>query len=285
MRLHRFPLVAALGLLLVLPAHAQSRARAARSPSAGAEPLAGVWTLIGRLDTDTEPTVARIVFRPDSTYVAYYSDSVLRRENFERTYFDTLPAIALAEGRWRVRASGTGWLLCVQPRGVIDAAPALVRRDECGALKRWNAKEGWNRLVWKPAQALVFFSHWQTLKAIRIPVLGGGDGRDASHVVGPDEAYYGFKVDKKVEQIAGTGSMRYPEALFSKGIEGEVVAQFVVDTLGRAEPATFKALKSSHQLFTAAVRDALPTMRFTPAEVGGRKVRQLIQQPFTFSLH
>ena len=28
----------------------------------------------------------------------------------------------------------------------------------------------------------------------------------------------------------------------------------------------------------------LPNMRFYPAEVGGKKVKQLVQQPFTFSL-
>ena len=32
------------------------------------------------------------------------------------------------------------------------------------------------------------------------------------------------------------------------------------------------------------MRDALPLMRFTPAEAGGGKVRQLVQQPFIFSL-
>ena len=47
---------------------------------------------------------------------------------------------------------------------------------------------------------------------------------------------------------------------------------------------SFKVLKSSHQLFTQAVKDALPMMLFRPAEVGGEKVRQLVQQPFTFSL-
>jgi protein TonB len=68
------------------------------------------------------------------------------------------------------------------------------------------------------------------------------------------------------------------------GIEGEVLAQFVVDTTGRAEAGTFKVLKSSHELFTVAVRNALPSMRFLTAEVGGRKVKQLVQQPFTFAI-
>jgi protein TonB len=66
-------------------------------------------------------------------------------------------------------------------------------------------------------------------------------------------------------------------------VEGEVLAQFVVDTTGHYEEGSFKVLKSSHELFTQAVRDALPQLRFNPAEAGGAKVRQLVQQPFTFS--
>jgi protein TonB len=63
-----------------------------------------------------------------------------------------------------------------------------------------------------------------------------------------------------------------------------VLAQFVVDTTGRAETNTFKVLKSDHDQFTQAVRNALPGMRFYPAEVGGRKVKQLVQQPFVFNI-
>ena len=65
---------------------------------------------------------------------------------------------------------------------------------------------------------------------------------------------------------------------------GEMISQFVVDADGRYEPGSFKVLKSSHELFTQAVKNALPNMRFYPAEVGGKKVKQLVQQPFTFSL-
>jgi protein TonB len=32
------------------------------------------------------------------------------------------------------------------------------------------------------------------------------------------------------------------------------------------------------------VRRALPQMRFLAAEVGGRKVKQLVQQPFMFAI-
>jgi protein TonB len=68
------------------------------------------------------------------------------------------------------------------------------------------------------------------------------------------------------------------------GVEGEVLAQFVVDTTGKAEPGSLKILKSSHDMFIQSVKNALPQMKFIPAEVGGKKVKQLVQQPFTFSI-
>jgi len=99
-----------------------------------------------------------------------------------------------------------------------------------------------------------------------------------------DQPYFDFQVEKPVAPVPGTGSPRYPDILRSAGVEGEVLAQFVVDTLGRVEVPTFKVIRKSHDLFEAAVRSALPQMRFLAAEVGGRKVKQLVQQPFVFAL-
>jgi len=77
---------------------------------------------------------------------------------------------------------------------------------------------------------------------------------------------------------------RYPDKLRLAKIEGQVVADFVVDTTGRVEITTFKVLKSTDPLFTEAVRSGLAAMKFSPALVGGRKVKQLIEMPFVFSL-
>ena len=93
-----------------------------------------------------------------------------------------------------------------------------------------------------------------------------------------------FQVEKTAVPARGSSAPRYPDALRLGGVEGEVLVQFVVDTAGRAEVSSFKVLKSSNDQFTRAVENALPLMRFVPAEVGGRKVRQLVQQPFTFSI-
>lgn len=96
--------------------------------------------------------------------------------------------------------------------------------------------------------------------------------------------YFDFQVEQQVRPAPNNPAPRYPELLRSGGVDGQVLAQFVVDTTGRPDMLTFKVLKSSHDLFTAAVRNSVPTMTFFPAEVGHKKVRQLIQMPFEFGM-
>ena len=91
-------------------------------------------------------------------------------------------------------------------------------------------------------------------------------------------------VDQRVLAIPGTATPRYPSLLQTAGVEGDVRAQFVVDTLGRVEQGSVRVLDTSHDLFASAVRDALNRARFKPAEAGGRKVRQLAEQVFTFRI-
>jgi TonB family protein len=91
-------------------------------------------------------------------------------------------------------------------------------------------------------------------------------------------------VDKPILAIPGTATPRYPSMLQSAGVEGDVRAQFVVDTLGRVEQGSIRILDTSHDLFASAVRDALSRARFKAAEAGGRRVRQLAEQVFTFRI-
>jgi len=100
----------------------------------------------------------------------------------------------------------------------------------------------------------------------------------------PNQVYFEFQVTKPVRQAPGSRAPRYPVELKASGVQGEVLAQFIVDTLGMPDMDSFKVLRSHHGRFTDAVREALPDMRFTPAEMNGRKVRQLVQQPFVFAI-
>ena len=116
-------------------------------------------------------------------------------------------------------------------------------------------------------------------------VAGGtGKGVGSGPPLDSNQPFFEFQVEKPVVAAPGSPQPRYPEILRTAGVEGEVLAQFVVDTTGRVEMNTFKILKSSHDMFIAAVRNAMPNMRFIPAEVGGRRVKQLVQQPYTFAI-
>ena len=53
--------------------------------------------------------------------------------------------------------------------------------------------------------------------------------------------------------------------------------------MGRVEPDALKILRTDHERFAAAVRDAVKTWRFRPATIAGRPVRQLVQLSFTFT--
>ena len=90
-------------------------------------------------------------------------------------------------------------------------------------------------------------------------------------------------VDREVVPLRGV-SPAYPSMLARAGVEGAVLMQFVVDTLGRVERESIRAMRTDHPLFEQSIRDALARMRFIPAEAHGRKVRQLVQQPYTFAL-
>lgn len=67
------------------------------------------------------------------------------------------------------------------------------------------------------------------------------------------------------------------------GVNGEALVAFVVDTSGRADLQTFTVEKSTAPELTKAVRDFLPSQRFTPATLSGCAVRQLVIMPFVFS--
>jgi protein TonB len=82
--------------------------------------------------------------------------------------------------------------------------------------------------------------------------------------------------------VAGNPQPAYPERLRAANLEGEAVVAFVVDTTGR--PSTITLKSASHAEFGQAAVDALRRWRFRPAEIGGRKVRQLVEQQFDFTL-
>lgn len=99
-------------------------------------------------------------------------------------------------------------------------------------------------------------------------------------------AYLEFETDKPALTVPGNPAPRYPRELREQNIEGEVLMQFVVDTLGQPDMRTVRLLGPPrvYREFVQSVLAVLPKMRFTPAERRGCKVKQLVQLPFAFKL-
>jgi protein TonB len=114
----------------------------------------------------------------------------------------------------------------------------------------------------------------------------GGTGSGVVGGIGPvtNQTYFEFQVEKPAEMLAESPKPKYPSVLESSGIAGEVQAQFVVSNSGKADMDSFKVLKSTNELFTQAVKNVLPRMKFSPAMIGGKPVNQLVQQSFQFAV-
>lgn len=108
----------------------------------------------------------------------------------------------------------------------------------------------------------------------------GRGGRSGS----PEAGVEWTVVDREVVPHATNPSPRYPADLRAARIEGRVIARFVVDTTGRVIRGSVTVEASTHPAFSDAVIEALSRSRFTPAELRGRKVQQLVSQPFVFVL-
>jgi len=102
--------------------------------------------------------------------------------------------------------------------------------------------------------------------------------------LGSDSVYSILTVEQSATRVTGSAAPVYPPTLLASGVEGSVTVRFVVDTAGRADPATIEVLASSHSDFTQSVRDALAGMRFNPGSVRGHVVRQLVEQGFEFHI-
>jgi hypothetical protein len=111
-----------------------------------------------------------------------------------------------------------------------------------------------------------------------------GTSAEVEALVSSLEVFTADQVDTTAG-LVNPASLRieYPPTLFAEAVPGLVIAEYVVDTLGVVEQSTFSIVSSTQPLFSEAVRVALVRATYLPAWRGGRRVRQLVHQPFTFA--
>ena len=115
-------------------------------------------------------------------------------------------------------------------------------------------------------------------------VKGGTGTGVVGGIANTNQTYFEFQVEKPAEMIQDGTKPKYPSVLESSGIAGEVQAQFVVRSDGKADMESFKVLKSTNELFTQSIKNYLPRAHFSPAQIGGKPVNQLVQQSFQFAV-
>jgi TonB family protein len=92
------------------------------------------------------------------------------------------------------------------------------------------------------------------------------------------------ELDQPLAEIEpGQRRPSYPDILRQAGVSGEVLLRYVVDTNGRALPATVEVLRSSHALFATAVKNSMPRQRFAPPRRAGVLTSVLVEELVTFT--
>lgn len=102
-------------------------------------------------------------------------------------------------------------------------------------------------------------------------------------VLGEGQVFMEAIVEERAS-ILSAHKLHYPDLLKQAGIQGRVIVQVIVDTMGRAERNSVKILQSPNPGFDeSATRYVLKAM-FRPARVHGRAVRVLMQVPVEFKI-
>ena len=132
-------------------------------------------------------------------------------------------------------------------------------------------------------KAILVDQHWFDTKPVPSP---GASGPGPSGLTsGPvNGAWDAAAVDRAVVPSSGNPLPVYPETMRAAHLEGHVDVRFIVDTSGRAEPASIHVIDATHPLFADAVRNVLLRSRYRPAEARGQRVRQVVEQRFAFAL-
>lgn len=106
---------------------------------------------------------------------------------------------------------------------------------------------------------------------------------DPGRPVDPAQVYITAVVDEPPLSISFP-QPEYPRMLLEARIEGSVVLEAIIDTLGHPEPGSIRVVSSTNRGFEAAARAAFRRALFRAGRVQGQKVRVLVHQPLKFTL-
>ena len=175
------------------------------------------------------------------------------------------------------------------PQPTVPSTPALVAPTKVSVTLppvNLNAAPTITDVVAPPTGDVIKAAGISREGSVKSAEDGDVDGGSRAKGLSSGDAGRAFE-ENQVErpvQVSRMTPPRYPDALKSVGVEGTVAMRFIVSADGKVEPGSIEVIDSPHALFTSAVRQALLNARYRPAEAGGRSVRQLVEQTFSFKL-
>ena len=97
-------------------------------------------------------------------------------------------------------------------------------------------------------------------------------------------ALFARDVTSPATAVPGSPRPIYPSALAQQGTRALVSTMFIVDTDGRPNLESFRALNTAHDQFVDAIREALKRTRFVPAQKDGAPIQQVVQYTYDFGM-
>src|SRR5262245_8193443 len=89
---------------------------------------------------------------------------------------------------------------------------------------------------------------------------------------GSGQVYSEARVEVRPEFLSGP-MLVYPDSLRQAGVQGRVIVQAIIDTMGRAEPLSVMVIESPHEGFNESARNFVLGALFRAARIDGRAVR------------
>jgi len=111
----------------------------------------------------------------------------------------------------------------------------------------------------------------------------GVEGGVASGIVPTGDVFSVDVVQEKPERLAGP-PLVYPPLLQQAGIEGTVMVQAIIDTMGRVEAGSIRITQTANPGFNESAKTSVLKSLFRPARVYGKAVRVLIQIPIAYTI-
>jgi TonB family protein len=154
---------------------------------------------------------------------------------------------------------------------------SLVLEQSAGAILDSLATVASRGLVFRPAR--VGGSPVRMAVVLPLDFAAG-----APAVAATDSGVFSADCVDREPSLKAVDPVRYPEGPRIRGIVGEALVEFVVDTNGRAELRSVQVVQATHPDFATTARSVLASARFAPARLSGEVVRCRVRLPVVFQI-